>query len=128
MLTFCCCWWIYMFMSVIFTTDCVFRKNKCIKCITYYNVWCNCYQVHVKQTHYVYTFVSSSIYICLGSSVLNLCGSFCINGMTFHDLWVDRVLVKTCSCIIGLRRATFLKTNKRYHINKFSFLLVLTDL
>ena len=52
------------------------------------------------------------------------CGSFCMNRTTFRDPWVAGV--KTC--IIALRRSTFLKEKQIHNVIKFSLLFGLTDL
>ena len=67
-----------------------------------------------------------NIYIRPLNSVQINCRSFCMNRTTFIDHWVGGVLVKTC--IIALRRSTFLKEKQIHHVIKFSFLFVLTDL
>ena len=53
-------------------------------------------------------------------------GSFCMNSTTLRDLWVGGVLVNTC--IIELRRLTFLKEKKQiHHVIEFSYLFVVAD-
>jgi len=66
-----------------------------------------------------------NIYIRPLNSVQINCGSFCMNRTTFRDPWVGGVLVKTC--IIALRRSTFLKEKQIHHVIKFSFLFGLTE-
>ena len=68
--------------------------------------------------------IKHTIYIRPLSSVN--CGSFCMNRTTFRDPWVGGVLVKTC--IIALRRSTFLKEKQIHNVIKYSFLFGLTDL
>ena len=68
---------------------------------------------------WIFTFVRWALY------KIN-CGSFCMNRTTFRDPWVGGVLVKTC--IIALRRSTFLKEKQIHNVIKFSLLFGLTDL
>ena len=45
---------------------------------------------------------------------------FIMHEPTFRDFWVGGALVKTC--IIALRRSTYLKAKQIQHIIEFSFL------
>ena len=78
-----------------------------------------CLVVIVLCYSWIFTFVRWALY------KIN-CGLFCMNRTIFRDPWVGGVLVKTC--IIALRRSTFLKEKQIHNVIKFSFLFGLTDL
>ena len=81
--------------------------------------WSVCPSMKRLHKFSIFTFVGWALYKVY-------CGSFCMNRTTFREPWVGGVLVKTC--IIALRRSTFLKEKQIHNVIKFSFLLGLTDL
>ena len=67
--------------------------------------WSVCPSMKRLHKFSIFTFVGWALYKVY-------CGSFCMNRTTFREPWVGGVLVKTC--IIALRRSTFLKEKQIY--------------